>query len=150
VRPVTAGDEAAWRAMWSAYNAFYETTVPERVTTMTWRRILDPIVPIGAVLAIAAEKPVGFANYVVQPYTWSIRPRCLMEDLFVVPDGRSRGTGRALIDYLLALCRSEGWTELYWITQSGNENARRLYDRFTPPDGFIQYTVELIADAPEA
>jgi GNAT superfamily N-acetyltransferase len=143
VRPAAKGDEAAWRRMWAAYNTFYEAIVPESVTAATWRRILDPSVPIGAVLALEYGAAIGFANYVVQPYTWSDRPHCLMEDLFVIPEARSKGAGRALINCLADLCRREGWTELYWITQANNAKARRLYDSFTQPDGFIQYTIEV-------
>jgi GNAT superfamily N-acetyltransferase len=146
IRPAVLDDEMSWRSMWAAYNAFYETTVPERVTDETWRRILDPNTPIGAILATENGVAVGFANYVVQPYTWSERPHCLMEDLFVIPEGRSRGAGRALIQYLIDLCRREEFPELYWITRENNATARRLYDTFTLPDGFIQYTIEV---APE-
>jgi GNAT superfamily N-acetyltransferase len=129
--------------MWADYNAFYEATVPDHVTRSTWSRILDPGFPFGAVLAVDGDTPMGFANYVIGPYTWSDRPHCLMEDLFVIPDARSRGVGRAIIRYLIDLCRTEGWTELFWITRESNGTARRLYDSFTPADGFIQYTIEL-------
>jgi GNAT superfamily N-acetyltransferase len=129
--------------MWAAYNQFYEASVPKNVTDSTWRRILDPESPIGSTLALEGDTSVGFANYVVQPYTWSDKPHCLMEDLFVDPTRRSRGAGRALIQYLIDQCKECGWSELYWITQETNAVARRLYDSFTPRDGFIQYTVEV-------
>jgi hypothetical protein len=90
VRPVVPLDEKAWRSMWADYNAFYEATVPDHVTRSTWGRILDPGFPFGAVLAVDGDTPMGFANYVVGPYTWSDRPHCLMEDLFVIPNARSR------------------------------------------------------------
>ena len=143
VRSVTTADEPAWRMMWAAYCAFYETVVPDEVTDSTWRRIMDSDFPFGAIIAVDREQALGFANYVVGPYTWSEQPHCLMEDLYVAQDARSKGVGHMLIQHLLDLCRSENWSELYWITRENNTTARRLYDRFTPPDGFIQYTIEL-------
>jgi hypothetical protein len=32
---------------------------------------------------------------------------------------------------------------LYWLTRAEKRGARRLYDRFTPADGFIRYTLAL-------
>jgi len=129
--------------MWADYNAFYRADVSETATAATWRRILDAQEPFGAVLAIDAEVPLGFANFVLHPYTWSEHLSCLLEDLYVVPQARGRGVGRKLIQWLLDRGRSEGWTKVFWMTEETNLTARRLYDAFTPPDGFIQYTVSL-------
>ncbi len=84
---------------------------------------------------------VGFANYVVHPFTWGEEDVCYLEDLFVAPDVRGRGAGRALIEHLIERAVAEGWSRLYWLTRAENETARRLYDRFCPADGFVRYTV---------
>jgi RimJ/RimL family protein N-acetyltransferase len=143
VRDVQPPDEAVWRDLWADYVEFYESSVPQQVTDATWRRILDPQAPIGSVVAELDGEVIGFANYVVHEYTWSDRPECLMEDLFVRPRARSGGAGRALTQHLLDRARVNGWAKLYWITQADNLIARRLYDAFTPPDGFIEYSIEL-------
>ena len=41
---------------------------------------------------------VGIVHYLFHPVTWSIAPRCYLEDLFVSPDARGSGAGRALIE----------------------------------------------------
>lgn len=143
IRSAESRDERDWRGLWLAYNEFYGTALPEAVTDITWHRIIDPQFPIHAIISVEDAKLIGFANYAVQPYTWGIRPHCYLEDLFVPPKCRGKGVGGALIDHLVQLCRTEGWTELYWLTQENNETARRLYDKITPWDGYIQYTVEL-------
>jgi GNAT superfamily N-acetyltransferase len=86
---------------------------------------------------------LGFANYVVHSFTWSERPTCLLEDLYVTPSARGRRVGAELIDHLVAKARSEGWARVYWHTRDTNAAARRLYDRFCPADGFIRYTIAL-------
>jgi GNAT superfamily N-acetyltransferase len=146
IRPARAGDEAAWRALWEGYCDFYEEDVPELVTAATWRRLLDPHGPMGALVAVAGGEVVGFADYVVHPSTWAEADSCYLEDLFVAPAARGGGAGRALIDGLLELARSRGWEKLYWHTRDDNARARALYDSFGPADGFVRYVVR--ADGP--
>jgi hypothetical protein len=44
---------------------------------------------------------------------------------------------------LLARCRAEGWTRLYWHTQAGNAVARRLYEGYARPDDMLRYRMLL-------
>jgi len=143
IRPANEADEASWRQLWQAYNDFYEASVPPSVTSATWQRIMSPDSPIGCIVAEAGGEVAGFANFVSGPYTWSDRPHCLLEDLYVRPEFRSFGIGRQLIEALVKRAKSAGWTEVYWITKEDNFRARRLYESLTPPDGFIQYTIEV-------
>lgn len=54
IRDPAASNEDAWRQLWSDYNAFYETSVPEAVTARTWQRVLDPASAVFGRLAVAA------------------------------------------------------------------------------------------------
>jgi GNAT superfamily N-acetyltransferase len=117
--------------------------VPEETTAATWRRILDPTTQVGALLAVHRGETVGFANYVLHPFTWSDRHTCLLEDLYVSPTARGGGIGKLLIDHLVRRGREEGWARVYWHTHESNADARRLYDRLVPADGFIRYTIRL-------
>jgi len=92
---------------------------------------------------VLEAETVGFANFVLHPFTWSELPACLLEDLYVAPAARGRGIGRLLIEHLVERARSEGWARVYWHTRAGNTTARRLYDRFCPADGFVRYTIAL-------
>lgn len=71
--------------------------------------------------------------------SWSVRPTCYLEDLFVEPAARGAGVGRALLDQLVALGRDRRWTSIYWHTRAGNAQARKLYDRYTQADNFARY-----------
>lgn len=124
--------------------------MPERITAETWRRILDPTEPIGAVVASCEERIDGFANFVLHQFTWSDRPTCLLEDLYVSASARGLGIASRLIDHLIARGREEGWARLYWHTREDNMPARRVYDRFAPADGFIRYTIHLRGPAAAA
>jgi len=142
IRAAEATDGAAWAEMWDGYAAFYQVSLSEQVTAATWARILDPASPIKALLATDShDGALGFANYVVHAYTWSDKPACYLEDLFVRPEARGRGAGRALIERLIALGGEQGWGRLYWMTREDNTTARQLYDHFSTADGFVRYTI---------
>lgn len=143
IRDAEAEDEKQWRRLWAGYLDFYEASVPEEVTSETWARILTPGSGIIARLADVDGRIGGFAVSVLHPGTWSIKPSCYLEDLFVDPALRGRGLGRALIDDLIVLGRHRGWSNLYWHTRAGNETARKLYDLFTLADDFVRYRLPL-------
>ncbi len=153
IQAATAADESAWRTLWRAYCRFYNADVPEVATAATWRRILDPAAPFGALIAREGGGKgdvVGFANWVLHPFTWSERDACYLEDLYVAPAARGHALGTALIEELRALARREGWARLYWHTDAGNARARTVYDRFTPSDGFVRYLLPLDDEGPTA
>lgn len=142
VRAVEPGDSAAWREMWRGYNTFYGVTLPENVSETTWKRILDPASMVNALLATdAAGNALGFANYVLHPYTWGEGQICYLEDLFVRPEARGQGAGRALIEALIQLSQERGWDRLYWVTHEDNTTARKLYDSFGKADDYVRYVL---------
>ena len=142
IRDPTAADEYAWRQLWSDYNVFYETNLPEAVTARTWQRMLDPASTIFGRLAIVNGVIIGFSISVLHEGTWTIAPICYLEDLFVDPKSRGCGFGRLLIHDLVDRAKSKGWSRLYWHTRANNP-ARRLYDEFVVADDFVRYRLIL-------
>ena len=109
-----------------------------------WSRILNPREPIWCIfVSNAGDEPQAFANYVLHPHTWSLKPVCYLEDIFVASQIRRRGAGRALIEKLVALAREEGWRRIYWHTHEDNHRARRLYDRIVERTDYIRYDIDL-------
>ncbi|MBI4724870.1 MAG: GNAT family N-acetyltransferase [Rhodomicrobium sp.] len=148
MRAASASDEPGWRALWDAYCAFYAVSIPADVTDALWRRILDPGVPVHALVAEATAgqaqtELTGFANYVLHPFTWGTELICYLEDLFVAGHARGAGAGRALIGALVGLAKENGWPRVYWHTHELNEAARSLYGKITPRDPFVRYVVKL-------
>ncbi len=97
VRAAARLDEPRWRELWSGYNAFYKEDVPEAVTQSTWRRILNPAVPVLGRVAELDGRVVGFSNSVLHESTWLAAPICSLEDLFVDQSVRGCGVGRMLL-----------------------------------------------------
>lgn len=141
IRDLLPSDEPAWRQLWAGYLAFYKTELPEAVTARTWERLVLRQDGLFGRIAEVSGAPCGFSHSVLHAGTWVSRPICYLEDLFVAADARGQGIGRALIQDLVAQAEANGWSRLYWHTQTGNTAARRVYDRFTLADEFVRYRV---------
>lgn len=146
IRPARATDVQAWYALWRGYCAELGGTVPEMTSEGIWQHIhiLARSDLIGCLLAYRSEgEPVGFANYVLHPHTWSLQSVCYLEDLFIVPEARGTGAGRALIEALAVLGKQKGWRRIYWHTHEDNYRARILYDRLATQTDYVRYDIEL-------
>ena len=143
IRDAEPGDHADWLVLWQGYLDFLGSELAPAVTTNVWQGIMEPARRFRARLALVDGRVCAFAIHHPHPSTWSIRPDCYLEDLFVAESARGLGLGRALIEDLVAIARTEGWERLYWMTDTGNHRARRLYDSFTPSDGNIRYRFRL-------
>ena len=140
IRSIASADRDQWLALWHGYLAFYESSVPDEVTDLTWTRILDPEAPIHGLCAVDENgRLLGIVHYLFHPVTWAAGPRCYLEDLFTAKDARGRGAGRALIEAVYAAADARGADQVYWLTQEFNATARRLYDQVAKATPFIKY-----------
>ncbi len=51
----------------------------------------------------------------------------LMYEVDVAEQHQRRGAGRAMIDFLKALCAERGWREMWVLTEQGNQAGNALY-----------------------
>jgi len=142
VRPLQERDRTHWDEMWAGYLAFYETELWPEVSDDTFARILSGDL-IGIVAVDEMDAPLGFAHALLHQGTWSPKLLCYLEDLFVRPEARGRGVGRALIEALAARGRDEGWLRLYWQTAADNRTAQALYDRLADRTKWVRYDLDL-------
>jgi GNAT superfamily N-acetyltransferase len=78
-------------------------------------------------LAFEEESPVGFAVYFYNFSTWLGRAGLYLEDLFVKPEKRGRGYGRALLVELAKIARDRGCGRMEWAVLDWNEPAIKFY-----------------------
>ncbi len=78
-------------------------------------------------LGFEEESPVGFAVYFYNFSTWLGRPGLYLEDLFVKPEKRGRGYGRALLIELAKIARDRGCGRMEWAVLDWNEPAIKFY-----------------------
>jgi len=109
--------------------ATYERA-PDQVTA-TKEQLVDVLFgerPAAEVLlAFEAESPVGFAVYFYNFSTWLGRPGLYLEDLFVNPEKRGKGYGRALLVELAKIARDRGCGRMEWAVLDWNEPAIKFY-----------------------
>ena len=72
--------------------------------------------------------PDGLAVVRFRPALWSGGNEAYLEELYVVPDRRGEGLGRALMDAVIALARERGCDRLDLGTGEGDAAARSLYE----------------------
>ena len=80
---------------------------------------------------------VGLALWYVTFSTFTGRPGIWLEDLFVLPEARARGHGRALLEALMQRTRGR----LEWAVLDWNAPAIQFYERLgaRPVDGWTRY-----------
>ena len=143
VRALQPSDYAAWLPLWRGYVAFYDSSVSDAQTALTWQRLLDPAFNLNALVVQLNGEMVGFTHYLFHPATWSQGNCCYLEDLFVSPAMRGSGAGRALIDGVKQAAQAQGAAKLYWLTQTHNATARKLYDAVAKDTGFMHNQIAL-------
>jgi GNAT superfamily N-acetyltransferase len=143
VRPLQSSDYEAWLPLWQGYVTFYESSVSDAQTALTWQRLLDPTFNLNGLIAEQDGALIGFTHYLFHPATWAANDYCYLEDLFVSPTVRGSGAGRALVDAVKQAALAQGAAKLYWLTQTDNATARRLYDAVAQDTGFMHYQITL-------
>jgi GNAT superfamily N-acetyltransferase len=139
IRELRPDDRTRWNELWKGYLEFYRTQLHPRVTERTWQRLMDPQQPLHGLAAVDADdRLIGFTHYLFHLSTWSPTTYCYLEDLFVDPQGRGTGAGRALIKAVYSAADAANCTRVYWSTERSNP-ARALYDQLAAVTEFVQY-----------
>jgi GNAT superfamily N-acetyltransferase len=130
----------------SAYQRFYEVddVDPDRNRAF-FRRLLAPS-EVGLLLAARDEAGtiLGYACLYWHFSSLQALETVLMNDLFVTPEARGRGVGRALIEATAEVARERGAAWVEWSTAPDNHTAQRLYDSLTEEKStWLSYELEV-------
>ena len=142
IRPLenTAEDHAQWLELWHDYLVFYESNVSDETNAHNWAGFHDANSPLDALAAFDADgKMLGIAQTVMHESTWSVAPRCYLNDLYTIPAARGQGVARALIEAVYAMAKARGCAKVHWLTHESNVTAQSLYNQLAVNEGFIQY-----------
>jgi GNAT superfamily N-acetyltransferase len=78
-------------------------------------------------IAEADGRPTGFAFYFFDYSTWIGRPGIYVEDIFVYPEFRGLGIGKALLQRVAAVAVEKGCARLKWEVLDWNTPAIDFY-----------------------
>jgi ribosomal protein S18 acetylase RimI-like enzyme len=146
VRRADVGDADDIGRLLHDFNTEYEEITPgpaalaERI-----RRLLDAG---DTAVLLAGDGPDGLAVLRFRPSIWTVGLECYLAELYVVPQLRGQGRGRALMEAAIELARERGADYMELNTGEDDVAARALYERLGfsnregKPDGAIQYYYE--------
>lgn len=141
ISPLQESEFDSWQPLASAYMDFYKTTRESAAYRALWQRLHSNL-GLHSFGARIDGTLVGFTHYLFHSSCWS-EDVCYLQDLFVHPDARRHGVARALINRVSDHAKQANSPRLYWLTQSHNEVARKLYDQVANHSGFIRYELNL-------
>ena len=132
IRSAQSGDLPAILALIHAL-ADYEKLGAEVVATEA--RLGQALFPAGAakpdafcVIADVDGTPAGFALYFFNFSTFLAQPGLYLEDLFVRPEFRGQGIGKALLLHLAKLANERGCGRMEWCVLDWNQPAIEFYE----------------------
>jgi GNAT superfamily N-acetyltransferase len=91
-------------------------------------RVRDLIAASDITVLLAGTGPHGVAVLRFRPSLWKAALECYLEELYVVPDRRGQGIGRALMDAAIDVARHEGAADMSLGTGEDDVAARALYE----------------------
>jgi GNAT superfamily N-acetyltransferase len=103
---------------------------PEAVIATEEDLLRDGFGPNPFYFCLIAEhkgRPAGFAFYFFDYSTWIGRPGIYLEDLFVYPELRGLGIGKALLKQVAAIAVEKGCARLKWSVLDWNTPAIDFY-----------------------
>ncbi|MGB5788278.1 MAG: GNAT family N-acetyltransferase, partial [Pseudoalteromonas nigrifaciens] len=110
--------------------AIYEKE-PQAVKTNE-QAILDTLFSEGAtahsIICFDGDEPIGFAVYFYNYSTWLGKNGLYLEDLYVSPDSRGKGAGRAIMKHLANQALNKNCGRFEWVVLDWNKPAIDFYD----------------------
>jgi ribosomal protein S18 acetylase RimI-like enzyme len=125
IRRATAGDAPTVARLLHDFNTEFEDETPG-VEALT--RFTQPLIESGEIVVLLAAEADGLSLWRLRPSPWTGRPEAYLQELYVVPERRGRGIGRALLEATMAAAREAGATGIDLNTGETDTAARGLYE----------------------
>jgi len=128
ITPASPQDIPAIMAMIRELAAFEKLEHQLEITADSLSAALFGPKPVaGALIARADGKDAGYAVYYHTFSTFVGRAGIFLEDIYIRPDYRKRGLGRALLEAVAKIGLETGGGRFEWIALRWNQNAFRFY-----------------------
>jgi ribosomal protein S18 acetylase RimI-like enzyme len=146
VHRATEADADTIGGMLDAFNREYDEPSPGPVWIA--ERVRGLMAAGDMVVLLIGDGPEGVAVLRFRPSMWSEAVEAYLAELYVVPERRGQGLGRALLEEVIVVAREVGADRIELNTSEDDVAARGLYERFGftdregRPDGPIMYYYE--------
>lgn len=146
IRDATAADAASVGALLHRFNTEFGEPTPPPDALAT--RVTELLAAGDTSVLLAGDAPDGLVLLRFRPALWSTALECYLAELYVVPELRRRGIGRALLEAAIAHARARGADHMDLGTSEDDVAARGLYEalgftnREGGGDGPVMYVYE--------
>lgn len=128
IRPATPADISSIRDLIVALAVYEREPDAVKASEADLHAALFGMRPLAeAVLAEVDGKAVGVALFFTNFSTWAGKGGLYLEDLFVVPEARGLGLGKALLVHLAGIAVARGYARFEWSVLDWNEPAIGFY-----------------------
>ena len=135
IRLATAADARAFGRLLHAFNTEFGEPTPDAETIA---ERAAPLIESGEVMVLlAGNGPDGFAQLRFRPSLYTGALDAYLEELYVVPERRGQGLGRALLEAAMRHAKERGAAHIDLGTSEDDVAARALYESagFTNREG---------------
>lgn len=136
-------DDAATILRFITELADYEKAVHEVEATVETVRssLFGPGSVTRGLICEQDDRPIGMAIWFFSYSTWQARNGLYLEDLYVTPEARGAGAGKALLKALARIAIDEGCGRFEWSVLDWNEPSIRVYEKIgaEPQKEWIRY-----------
>ena len=117
----------------------------EATTEKISTHLFGPKAVAECLLAFEDNTPVGFALFFHNYSTFVSKPGIYLEDLFVDPNFRGKGYGKALLETLIQLAKDRDFGRVEWSVLDWNTSAISFYESMgaKPMNGWTVYRISL-------
>ena len=144
VRPLGDKDFFPWLGLFEGYSEFYESTLTDEKALRVWSWIIDKNHDLTGAVAVNDEGEfVGLAHYREFPRTLNADMGLFLDDLFVAPDARGAGVGKALMEFVKGYAGEHKLSQVQWLTAADNETAQVLYDEVGTRTDWVTYEMDV-------
>jgi ribosomal protein S18 acetylase RimI-like enzyme len=131
------------------FNTEYDDPTPP--VPVLAERVGELLAEGAIVVLLAGHPPAGLAVLRIKPSLWSKAAGAYLEELYVIPEQRGQGIGKALLKAAIAAAREAGADHFELTTGETDTAARALYESFHltnregAPDGprMLYYELDL-------
>jgi ribosomal protein S18 acetylase RimI-like enzyme len=126
IRRASLVDAAAVGRLLHDFNVEYDDPTPDPDAMAA--RVRELIAAEQITVLVAGQPAVGVSVLRFRPALWSPALECYLAELYVVPERRGQGIGRALMEASIELARAEGADHMDLGTGEDDTAARALYE----------------------
>ncbi len=145
VRIASAADAQVVGELLDRFNREFNEPTPGPETMA--RRIAELIAKGDTIVLLAEEPPTGLAVLRLRPALWTQGLECYLAELYVVPERRRRGLGRAIMLGAIETAKGRGADSVDLGTDEADHAAHALYRslgfRGAGPGGDVSHVFEL-------